>query len=394
MLIKENFLVALQNLAGNKLRTTLTMLGIVVGVASLIAVFAIGYGGRVLVVKEVENFGSNLILISRNYKVQGRNKFLMAEDTGFMLSRCPDCVSAVPVIYQTMQAQAGNKSQYLWLMGTYPVYKDVRNTTLLSGRFITRDDIQRRSKVCVIDEETAKEFFGTSDAVGKSLRMGLFKYEVVGIMKRKVSSFSEMIEEKQPTVLPFSVVQKMTEQKYIQLLFTQAKNYEKTDEAVKQLKAALFELNIPEESFRVQTLKDIISAIQRIVRILSLIIGCVASVSLLVGGVGIMNIMLVAVTERTREIGLRKAMGAEDAHILIQFLAEAGLISGIGGVLGIGLGILITTLASKYAQWPPIITFSSIVFAYFFSIAVGIFFGIYPAFMAAKLQPVDALRHE
>lgn len=395
MLVKENFLVALQNLLSNKLRTILTMLGIVVGVASLIAVFAIGYGGRVLVVREVENFGSNLIFISRNrVSSNAQDKFLKASDASFILSRCRDCITAVPVIYQTMQAQVQSKSRYLWLMGTMPAYKDVRNTKLLDGRFITAEDVQKRNKVCVIDEEMAKEFFGEASSVGNSIRIGLFKYEVVGVMKRKVSSFLEVVEERQPTVIPFSIVQKLTGSEYVHVFFVQARSYVGTEDAIKQLKTALQERGIQQDSFRLQTLKDIIEAIERIVKILSMIIGCVASVSLLVGGVGIMNIMLVAVTERTREIGLRKAIGAEDIHILVQFLAEAGLISGVGGLLGIVLGITITTLASKYAQWPPIVTFSSVVFAYSFSIVVGLFFGIYPALVAAKLQPVDALRYE
>jgi putative ABC transport system permease protein len=279
-------------------------------------------------------------------------------------------------------------------MGTTAGYEKIRNTEIFKGRFINKDDLNNRRRVCILDEDTVKELFGEEDAIGKKVKIGFFTYSVIGVVKTKTSSFTEIIQEKQPTILPISVVQKFTQDKYVPLIFAQAKSYESIDNAVSQIKDVLQRKGITQESIKIQTLKDVIEAIQKIVRILSLIIGGVASVSLLVGGVGIMNIMFVSVIERTREIGIRKAIGARKKDLLLQFLIEAVSISTMGGIIGIILGIIIANISASFAKWPPIVKPKSVILAFIFSFSVGIFFGVYPAYKAANLNPVEALRYE
>jgi putative ABC transport system permease protein len=393
MNLKELFLLSLENLLSNKLRSFLTMLGIVVGISALIVVFAIGEGGKVLVIKEVENFGSNLILVRISYEERGR-KFLSIEDAEIIKNNCPDVVDAAPVIYQSEQIQRRDKIRWVWIMGTTAGYEKIRNTEIFKGRFINKDDLNNRRRVCILDEDTVKELFGEEDPIGKKVKIGFFTYSVIGVVKTKTSSFTEIIQEKQPTILPISVVQKFTQDKYVPLIFAQAKSYESIDNAVLQIKDVLQRKGITQESIKIQTLKDVIEAIQKIVRILSLIIGGVASVSLLVGGVGIMNIMFVSVIERTREIGIRKAIGARKKDLLLQFLIEAVSISTMGGIIGIILGIIIANISASFAKWPPIVKPKSVILAFIFSFSVGIFFGVYPAYKAANLNPVEALRYE
>lgn len=370
------------------------MLGIIVGVASLIVVFAIGEGGKYLVVKEVENFGSNLIFVKIRYGgVSSGTKYISADDANLIVKRCPALLNASAVIYHPATLRKGKKQRQIWIIGTDAVYKTVRNSEISKGRFITDDDVGKLNRVCVLDEDTVKDLFGNENPLGEKVKIGFFNFKVIGVIKTKTSSFSDIIQEKQPTILPISIVQKFAQTKQAHLIFAQAKDYRSIDDAALQIKEVLGKKE-GEKEIEIKTLKDIISAIQRIVKILSLVILGVAGVSLLVGGIGIMNIMLTSVVERTKEIGIRKAVGAKEKDLLLQFLTEAGILSTLGGVCGIILGAALANIASFFAKWPPLVSPKAVFISFLFSAAVGIFFGLYPAQRAARQNPVDALRYE
>lgn len=399
MLWRQSLIIALENLWGNKTRSILTMLGMVIGVAAIVLIFAIGKGGQLLIVKELELFGSNLIVVQREERKEfnslkpERPQGLTSKDAEEIVRGCPEVVNAAPVIYYTLQISKGKKIRLAWIMGTTPGYSEARRTELLYGRFLTEEDLEKRSKVCILDDELSNELFGSIDPIGEKVKIGFFTFKVIGVSKKKVSSISEVIQERQPTVIPMTVLEKISGIKDVPMIFAQAESYSKVEEATREIRELLSK-RMPQDEVKITTLKDLLKTINKIINIVSLIVGSIAAISLIVGGIGIMNIMLVSVTERTREIGIRIATGARRKDILLQFLIESSSMSGFGGILGILLGVAGSILVAQFAKWPPVVTSYSIILAFCFSVAVGITFGLYPANKAAKLDPVEALRYE
>ncbi len=364
------------------------MLGIVIGMASVVVIYSICLGGKSMVLKQLEELGPNLVVVYQGGTIVSN------EDIETILEGYPVVDRYAMVMYYETNVEYRGKTKSMVIMGATPSYGDVRNVNVVNGEYISEQDEKLQNYVCVLDEDLKKEFFPDEDPVDNYIRIEGLRFKVIGVTKKKESNLFEQLANKEPTMVPLSVVQKFFGRKGAQILFLQAHSIQDVIEAPHVIKAALAKKYSDVDRWYVFTLKDAINIIDKVTRVLILISGSVAAISLFVGGIGIMNIMLVSVTERTREIGIRKATGARTNDILLQFLIEAGTLSAMGGVVGILLGVGGSLLAARLAKWQAEISLSMILFTLVFSVFVGVFFGLYPAYKAASLQPTEALRYE
>jgi len=409
-----NFLLnikeALQSLSANKMRSLLTILGIVIGVASVIALLSIGEGAGNSITGEIESIGTNVIyILNGNDSEDVTNpKDLTVRDAQALASsaRAPQVAYVAPVINRGSEISYSDKSIETSILGSTPDYQNVQNLVLAEGEFITEGQLEGRSAVVVLGPEIAKNLIGRNEGiVGTTIRMGGYPYRIVGVTEAKGGSAFNNPDNN--IYIPISTAQARLPRggspdrvDYILVSVAQA---EDADLAIQQISEVLRVTHrIPPRSpddFSILNQQDILSVAASITNVLTIFLGGIGAISLLVGGIGIMNIMLVSVTERTREIGLRKALGARKMDILVQFLTESVLLSMIGGLLGIGLGWLISVVVSRIAiqsgtMLDITVTLNTVLLATLFSAAVGIFFGYYPANRAASLAPVEALRYE
>ncbi len=402
---------ALESLSANKLRTGLTMLGIVIGVAAVVSMTAIGQGASSSITSSIESMGTNLIYITREYSDQITNPqpLTLADAEAITDSGgAPDVLAVAPSVSTTRTVVYGNNSQSTTINGVTPDYLLVRNTTVSSGRFITEDDINSRSTVAVLGSDVVDELFGSEvGVVGQKIRLGNMLYEVVGILKSKGSSSLGSSADNQiivPITTAFSrLVARSSANNEVNMIAVSATTSEATDAAIGEISSILRSRhNIASEEdddFSIMSMKSMTEAASSITGVLTIFLGGIAAISLMVGGIGIMNIMLVSVIERTKEIGLRKAVGAKNSDILLQFMVESLIIGLVGGILGVLLAWGLTTVVKNIAtassyNLKPVITLGSILIAVLFSVGVGLVFGIYPANRASKLEPVEALRTE
>ena len=401
---KESFLMAWASLVANKLRSLLTMLGIIIGVAAVIALVSIGNGVKQDIEDSISSLGSNLLVVMpgapRTPGVrpsQGSMKSLKISDYEAIVklegvkAASPMTNGSYVVIYQ-------NKNWTTSVAGVNSNFQDVNNWTMTSGRFFSDKNVQNRERVAVVGQTVVKNLFADEDPVGKEIRVKNIPFRVIGVLKSKGNG--TMGNDQDDTVLiPYTTSMERVEGiDYLRMVYVVAKD----DEGIDRLQADIENLlrvrhNIKDtnlDDFNIQNMKSIMETVAQTTGTFTLFLGAVAAISLVVGGIGIMNIMLVSVTERTREIGVRKALGATYSVIVTQFLIEAVVISLMGGFIGIAFGIGASKVIGMVSGMSTVVSVPTIIMSFAFSMAIGLIFGIYPARKAAKLNPIDALHYE
>lgn len=393
MNISESIQAALDSVRANKFRSILTTLGIVIGIAAVIAVIAIGQGGRATIMGEMEKIGSNLFAVSidwRNEDPRTGQEFDLA-DVQAIKDQIPEIKYLTPFSYAYDQVRGGRTTKLAQLMGTSADYAPMRNVVMKEGRFFNESDEQARRRLVALDEGLASELF-PKGAVGKQIVIRGTSLTVVGVVKNQNSLFS--MGDSQLVYVPVRTWLDLYPGGFIN--YFEGSTYEQqdvqaaTDKTVKILEHR----HRTEGKYMSETLEQQMEIASTITGVMTMIIGAIAAISLLVGGIGVMNIMLVSVTERTREIGLRMALGARRRDILLQFLIEAVVLCLIGGIIGTILGVGGAYLIAKLAKWPPLVSWGTILLACFFSAAIGIVFGLLPANKASRLDPIEALRYD
>ena len=409
MSIWQAFLEALESLSGNKMRSGLTVLGIVIGVAAVIAMLAVGKGAEASITGSISGIGTNLLFVFRgNPDDSIRNpKPLTLGDANALRDQfaAPSILAVAPALEGNGVVSFGGEQTSPQIFGVTPDYFQVRNLELAEGEFITEEHMLGRASVVILGPETAEALFGHPDGVtGETVRIEGQPFRVIGVLQSKGGG--AFGSEDDQAILPFTTAQtrliRRSTSDRVDIIFVQAVSGELVTQASEEITAILSTRHRSEiglNDFTIFTQQDLLTTFASITGILTIFLGGIAGISLLVGGIGIMNIMLVSVTERTREIGLRKALGARKRDILTQFLTESSLLSLIGGIIGIMLGWLISFIVGQIAAangtaFTPVVGADSIALATLFSAAVGLFFGIYPANRAASLEPVEALRYE
>ncbi len=398
----QSLRVALSCLAANKLRSVLTMLGVIIGVASVVAMVSIVAGARHQVVQQFEEMGARLIMIfvSPDERKKGEGwshvEFLTVRDAEAIREECPLVDEVSPEMpMENIVFEAGGEEVTGKLVGCQPESARLHNLKLQSGRFFSQEDYDDWRKVCVIGPDVKERLWPDEKAEGRTLRASGVTFTVIGVTQSKGRSM--MGDPDKDVYAPLSTCQKrITGNDNVYLMWARTSSVEQTEEAADQIWAVLMRRHDNQPDFTVDSQSRILAAIDKILAIFAIVLGGVGGLALLVGGIGIMNIMLVSVTERTREIGLRKAMGAKRRHIMIQFLIESMTLSGIGGMVGVGLGAGISWVvgAATKGQMPTHVPVWMALGAFGFACGVGVFFGIYPAWRASRLDPIEALRHD
>ncbi len=387
----QGFKMAIKSILSNKLRSLLTMLGIIIGVTAVIALVALGQGATKSVTEQVESLGTNLLTV--NILGRGSTSTLGWTEAVAIGEKVEGIKYIAPASTQSTSVKYGTTSVDVSVIGTNADYAGVRNYQAASGRFLAQIDLDVYQKVAVIGSSTATELFGISSPIGEYILIQGTRYKVVGVLAEKGSSTTGSNDE--VVMIPLTSAERLFKSKGVRTIYVQAETTEQIDSVVMGLETELsdhFRGNT--NSYRVFNQSDALSTLSSVSDTLTLALAGIAGISLLVGGIGIINIMLVSVTERTREIGIRKAIGAKKRDILIQFLIESMVLSGLGGVLGIGIGIGSAKGASSAFDMDIVFSLDIIMIAFIFSVAIGILFGMFPANKAAKLKPIEALRFE
>lgn len=400
----ESIIIALDGLRANKLRAMLTMLGIIIGVGAVIAMVSIGMGVKDKVSTSIAGLGSNLLVVTPGAAKAGGSK--QAAGSGITLNE-KDALAiaqevsgvnlAAPVVSRQYQVVFGNQNWTTSVQGTTPDIMGVRNYNLEEGAFFTTQDVETRARVAVVGKTVADNLFNGGSPIGQTIRINNAPFQVVGVLEAKGESAGGNQDD--TVIIPLKTAQeRLMGISYVQNINIQATGTDVINQAQADVTALLRArhklADTTPDDFTVRNMVAVMATADETTSMITALLGVVAGLSLLVGGIGIMNIMLVSVTERTREIGIRKALGARYHNILLQFLIEAVVISVAGGLLGIALGIGASYAVSSIAGWKTIISSIAIVAAFGFSVMIGLFFGIYPARKAALLDPIDALRYE
>ena len=401
---KESFLMAWASLVANKLRSLLTMLGIIIGVAAVIALVSIGNGVKQDIEDSISSLGSNLLVVLPGAprtpgarSSQGSMKSLKISDYE-AIAKLEGVKAASPMTNGSYVVIYQNKNWTTSVAGVNANFQDVNNWTMTSGRFFSDKNVQNRERVAVVGQTVVKNLFADEDPVGKEIRVKNIPFRVIGVLKSKGNG--TMGNDQDDTVLiPYTTSMERVEGiDYLRMVYVVAKD----DEGIDRLQADIENLlrvrhNIKDtnlDDFNIQNMKSIMETVAQTTGTFTLFLGAVAAISLVVGGIGIMNIMLVSVTERTREIGVRKALGATYSVIVTQFLIEAIVISLMGGFIGIAFGIGASKVIGMVSGMSTVVSVPTIIMSFAFSMAIGLIFGIYPARKAAKLNPIDALHYE
>ncbi len=397
--------IALRALARNKLRAFLTMLGIIIGVGAVIAMVAIGEGAKSTIRAQIAALGTNVLIVLPGSNVQGgvRAGFgnvttLLDSDAKAMARELPSVAFVSPVLRRQDQVVAGNLNWGTLAQGVAPEFQQIRDWQVAEGRFLHEGDMDSAAKVAVVGQTVARQLFGNDDALDAVIRIRNIPFRVVGVLGAKGQT-GQGTDQDDTIMIPYTTMQKrLMRITWVQSIVVKAVSAERVEEAQEQITLLLRQRHRigpeREDDFNVRNLSDIAEAATTTARVMAVLLGSVASISLLVGGIGIMNIMLVSVTERTREIGIRMAVGARSRDIMLQFLVEAVVMAATGGLIGILLGIGSSEVLKQWAQWPTLISPTIVAIAFLFSGAVGVFFGFYPAKKAASLDPIEALRYE
>lgn len=400
------FRIAIRALIRNKLRAFLTMLGIIIGVASVIAMLAIGEGSKVNITKEMSSMGTNMVMIMPNMQRRGgvslgasSSMALKYSDVEAIRNEASSVASVSPEVRASGQVIFSNQNTQTTIYGVSEEYLTIKKLEILSGRIFNSNELKGMAKVCILGQTVVENLFGAgADPVGLTIRVKNLPFLIIGVLKDKGES--GMGQDQDDLILaPYTTVQRrLAAIDYINGIYTSAISEDKSAQAITEISEILRRTHKLKESeendFRVMSQSELIETVSSITDILTILLGAIAGISLLVGGIGIMNIMFVSVTERTREIGLRMSIGGRGTDILKQFLVESILLSVLGGVLGVVFGYLIARGAGSLMDIPPVIKVKTVVLAFSVCFTIGVFFGWYPARKAANLNPIDALRYE
>lgn len=398
--------LAFISLGRNKLRSFLTALGIIIGVTSVVAMVALGQGAYFSVQENISKMGTNLIMVMPGggmrrgfHGPRGSVTTLTPEDADAISRDCPSVGKITPIVRSSGQAVFGNSNWSTNVMGVNENYLSIASREVSQGRYFSHTEIRGGHKVCVIGQTIVENLFGNLNPIGQTIRFKKMPMMVIGVLKERGEVAMGGGDQDDTVLMPFSVVQRrLLGITHVQMIHLSAR----TPEAVESAKEEISQLlkrrhrirDGQEDDFDIRTQDDIAEMAGATLTIIGLLLGSIASVSLMVGGIGIMNIMLVSVTERTREIGIRMAIGARTTDILYQFLVESVVLSCVGGTVGILGGFALSQIIGQFVEFAPVVSNTSIVVSFLFSGAVGIFFGLYPAWKASQLDPIEAFRYE
>ncbi len=406
--IPSTFKLSFRALRVNKMRSALTMLGIIIGVGAVITMLAVGTGASERISQQIASVGSNLIIVLPGSTTSGGIRMgmgsqptLTKEDAEAILKECPAVAEVSPIHNGVVQIVYGNQNWSTGAFGASPSILDIRDWPLSAGRNFTEQDVRSATKVCLLGQTVVDNLFGNADPIGQVVRIKKLPFTVIGVLERKGQS-PQGQDQDDTIFMPITTAQKKifgtAFPGMVRTIMVKARSTADLDAAEKQIIALLRQRHHLERKadndFSTRNLTQMMQVAEQSTKVMTLLLGAIASVSLLVGGIGIMNIMLVSVTERTREIGIRMAIGAKTWDIRLQFMIEALTLSLIGGLIGIIVGISGSELLSALAGWSTIVSPLAVIMAFGFSGLVGIFFGFYPAYKASLLNPIDALRYE
>jgi putative ABC transport system permease protein len=406
--IPSTFKISFRALRVNKMRSALTMLGIIIGVGAVIAMVAVGTGASQQIAAQISSMGSNLLIILPGATTSGGVRMgagtqptLSMADAEAIQKECPAVSDVAPIHNGVAQIVYGHLNWSTAVVGTSPGVMAVRDWDLSSGRAFTTQDVKSATKVALLGQTVVDNLFGDQNPVGQTIRIKNVPFVVIGVLARKGQS-AQGQDQDDTIIVPVTTAQKKLFGTQfpgmVRIIMVKARSAEDLAPAERQINELLRQRHHigpkQDNDFTVRNLTQIMQAAEQSTKVMTLLLGAIASVSLLVGGIGIMNIMLVSVTERTREIGIRMAIGAKTWDIRLQFIIEALTLSLIGGIIGIIVGVSTAMILSSVSGWPTVVSFLSVLLAFSFSGFIGIFFGFYPAFKASLLNPIDALRYE
>ena len=404
-MLNESIKMALDGMVSNKLRTFLTLLGIIIGVGAVIAMVSLGFGVKENIKDNISKLGSNLLMVFAGGRTASGARLAAGEGARLTfedmqaIEKQVDGISGISAsVNSSYQLVAGNQNWTSRVEGTTPSNFEIQNYEIDDGRIFTERDMNSRARVCVIGKTVADNLFPGDDPVGQIMRIKKAPFQIIGVLKSKGSSGMGM-DQDDIVIIPLTTAQnRMMGITHVQRITVQAENENVINDVQAEVEQVLRTRHKIKEGdyddFTISNMAAIMDTMMETANSITMLLGCIAAISLLVGGIGIMNIMLVSVTERTREIGIRKALGATYNNILLQFLIEAMVIGVVGGFVGVALGIGASYGISHFAGWNTVISWWAIVIAVVFSVGIGLFFGIYPARKAALLDPIDALRYE
>ncbi|HUU90526.1 MAG TPA: ABC transporter permease [Phycisphaerae bacterium] len=394
--------VGLKSLIGNALRSFLAMLGIIIGVGAVIAMLALGQGAREQVMQRVSVMGTNLLIVRPGQSIfhgvfSGIQQTLTEDDALALVTEVPGVRQVAPAVGGSVQIKYLGRNWRTRVTGTTATYLPIRDFAVAEGRTFTENEVENSARVVLLGPVTVDNLFGADDAVGQIVKVNGINFTVIGVLKSKGDQ--GWFNPDDQAMIPYTTaMSQLLGLDYLAEIDVHAEDGADTTRMIAGITRLLRKRHRLQEGaaddFNIRNQADMIETANQFTRTFTILLGGIASISLLVGGIGIMNIMLVTVTERTREIGIRKAIGAKERSILMQFLIEAVIVSGLGGALGIVLGVVAALLVERFTEFTTVIAPANIVMALSFSAMVGIFFGWYPALRAARLDPVDALRYE
>lgn len=381
--------MAMRSIKGNKLRAFLTMLGIIIGVSSVIVLVSIGQGSSQAVTNQINSLGTNLLTIN----MMGSDAIKLTEQDIAKFQKIDGIKEMSPVVSGRVTVKNGTVSTQVSLTGTNSSYQQVRDMKINEGRFLSDMDVEYRQKVIVLGANTAQNLFGFENPVGKDVQVNGSSFKIVGVLASKGGSMGQSGDD--VIIMPLSTAQRIVKNTSIQTVYVQVSSEEKLNTVMAQIqnKLAVMFPN-KQDNYSVFNQKDLVDTMSSVTGTMTMMLGGIACISLLVGGIGIMNIMLVSVSERTKEIGIRKAIGAKRRDILLQFLIEAVVLSSLGGLIGMGIGLLVAKVISMAAGMTIAYSLPVTLLAFLFSLLVGVGFGVFPANKASKLHPIQALRYE